>query len=77
MLKEIKLCFHRKAAERVEFTVSCEIIKTVAREQSLQSLEVRNKKVKIQTSPLEPLEGLAASVVFGCQVSILYGRVGR
>ena len=77
MLKEIKLCFHRKAAECVEFTVSRELTKAVARERRLQSLEVRNKKVKIQTSPLEPLEGLAASVVFGRPVSIFYGRVGR
>ena len=77
MLKEIKLSFHQKAAERVEFTMSRELIKAVARERRLRSLEVGNKKVEIQTSPLEPSEGLVASVVFDRQVSIFFGRVGR
>ena len=53
MLKGIKLRFHRENVERVEFTVSRELIKAVACERRLQSLEVRNKKVEIQTSPLE------------------------
>ena len=61
--------FIPKVAERVAFTVSRELIKTIARERRLQSLEVRNKKAEIQTSPLEPSEGLVASVVFGRQVS--------
>ena len=66
-----------KVAERVESTVSRELKKTVARERRLRSLEVRNKKVDIQTFPLEPPEELAASAVFGRQVSIFFGRVGR
>ena len=61
--------FIPKVAERVAFTVSRELIKTIARKRRLQSLEVRNKKAEIQTSPLEPSEGLVASVVFGRQVS--------
>ena len=40
--------------------MSRELIKAVARERRLRSLEVRNKKVEIQTSPLEPSEGLVA-----------------
>ena len=57
--------------------MSRELIKAVASEQKLQSLEVRNKKVEIQTSPLEPSEGLAASAVFGRQVSEWFSFVGR
>ena len=69
--------FVPKVAERVGCTVSRKLKIIVARERRLQSLEVRNKKVDIQTSPLEPSEGLVASIVFGRQVSVFFGRVGR
>ena len=69
MVKGVQASFVPKIAEHVEFNVSRELTKAVACEQRLRSLEVKNKKVEIQASPLKPLEGLAASVVLGRQVS--------